>query len=83
MSLSMEPSPFQKFRDIIEFNYSPEEEMELDDEADKLMENLDYQNSKRYADPEILGFDENGEFDRKIYDQDEDWDFPDPPEFLS
>jgi len=48
MSLAMEPSPFQKFRDIIEFNYSPKEERELDEEADEIFEDLDYQNSKRF-----------------------------------
>ena len=81
MHLSMEPSPFQKFRDIIEFNYSPEEEEILDDEADEIMKGLDYQADKRFADPDNILYD--GEFGPSLFDQDdEDWDFPDPPEFL-
>jgi len=77
--LGMEPSPFQKFRDIIEFNYSPEEEEILDDEADEMMKGLDYQEAKRFADPENPFFDD-GEFGPKLFDQDdEDWDFPDAP----
>jgi hypothetical protein len=71
----MEPSPFQQFRDIIERNYSPKEERELDDKADELFEDLDYQNSKRYyrheSDPDIP-------YD---FESDQDWDFRDPPEW--
>lgn len=72
--LGMEPSPFQKFRDIIEFNYSPDEERKLDDEADEIFEGLDYQNSKRFV--------ENHESTIFDWDDDEDWDFREPPEFL-
>ena len=72
MNYAMEPSPFQKFRDIIEFNYSPEEEMKLDDEADELFEGLDYQNSKRFVENHEGTFFAENEYPF-------DWD--DPPEF--
>jgi len=44
----MEPSPYEKFRDIIDANYSAKEERELDDKADEIFEDLDYQAAKRF-----------------------------------
>ncbi|MFI5405101.1 MAG: hypothetical protein ACHQ1D_01170 [Nitrososphaerales archaeon] len=71
---------YEEFDKIILRSYSPERICLMENAAEKMFEDLDWEIA------ENLEWDSTGEFDERIdlpYDQEEDWDFPDPPEFLS
>lgn len=65
---------YHEFNKIVTFNYSPERLCLMDAAAEKMFVDLDWEIAENLMNENISEF----------YDQenDEPWDFPDPPEFL-
>jgi hypothetical protein len=66
---------YAEFDKIILHNYSPERICLMENAADRMFEDLDWESADN------LEWDSTGEFEEKI-DNPYDWDFPEPPEFL-
>lgn len=67
---------YEEFNKILLRNYSPEKLCLLDNAADRMFKDLDYEAAEKMGD--------NSNHSTKLFDQEEvdlDWDFPDPPDF--
>ena len=74
---------YREFDKIVCFNYSDEEICFMEDVADKAFKDLDWEiaSNLNWNSAEQMSVED---VYNEIYDQDDDeWDFPDPPEFLS
>jgi hypothetical protein len=72
---------YVEFEKIVEYNYDPSLRNFMENEARKLFMDLDYARAEELLWENDSDSDENVPYD---FDKDnlEDWDFPNPPEFL-